>query len=118
MCDQVIECGRQGMAITEMAVELGIDRKTLYRWRGQHPEFATALTRALEASQAWWERAARTGDANEVIGPAIWKHAVNCRFPDFYRNERHENVDAKQGLLDALREIAERSNKAGRPREG
>lgn len=83
-CERVIECGREGMSEVEIAVEIGVLRTTMLAWTKSQPEFLTALTRARQESQAWWEKAGRNGEANSVIGPAIWKHSMNCRFRDDY----------------------------------
>lgn len=60
MCEEVVEFGRLGMEVVEFAVELRVTRQTLYNWADQHAEFFDALTRAREASEAFWVRSIRS----------------------------------------------------------
>ena len=84
----VIECGKQGFSESEIAVAVGISRRTLKSWaspnHGSHvPEFAEAFERALLASQAWWEAKARKGGIGTepgMINAQVWKHVTSCRF--------------------------------------
>lgn len=97
LCRTLIECGQQGMSEVEIAVELGYPRSTIQSWAEKHPEFSAALTRAKEASQAWWERQARAGNIGSNVGqvnPAAWKHTLNCRFKADYGDK----VDVTGGI--------------------
>lgn len=68
MCDVLVQCGEQGMGRAEMAAELGITRQTLNEWCSTNPEFSDAVKRALDLSQAWWERKGREGAIGMVDG--------------------------------------------------
>ena len=83
-CDLVIEAGARGESEVGMAVACGVPRVTMRGWAKQHPEFSTALLMAKDLSQKWWEDAARSGHAQSVIGPTIWKHSVASRFREDY----------------------------------
>ena len=98
LCPRVIELAQDGKSEVELAVELGVARTTMRSWADQHEAFSSALSRAREISQAWWERAARTGmigNNHGQINPAAWKHTVSCRFRDDY-TERSE-ITGKDG---------------------
>lgn len=83
-CEVVIEAGARGESEVGMAVACGVPRVTMRGWAKQHPEFSTALLMAKDLSQKWWEDAARSGHAQSVIGPTIWKHSVASRFREDY----------------------------------
>lgn len=55
MCDKVIELGKQGKTITQMASTLNVSRQAIYEWRDLHPEFAEALAIARTHAQAFDE---------------------------------------------------------------
>lgn len=59
MCEDVIECGKQGMGKAEMAAELGVAYSTFDLWTQQHAEFSEAVKDAQRFSQAWWEKNGR-----------------------------------------------------------
>jgi hypothetical protein len=83
-CEIIIEAGARGESEVGMAVACGVPRVTMRGWAKQHPEFSTALLMAKDLSQKWWEDAARSGHAQSVIGPTIWKHSVASRFREDY----------------------------------
>lgn len=59
MCARVIECGKNGMTLAEMAADLGISRVTLADWQTKHPDFSCAIKEGLDLAQAWWESQGR-----------------------------------------------------------
>ena len=118
-CEIVIEAGARGESEVGMAVACGLPRVTMRGWAKQHPEFSTALLMAKDLSQKWWEGAARSGHAQSVIGPTIWKHSVASRFREDYgerqiidqtvrgradvRNLTDDDLDAEIAHLEAGR---------------
>lgn len=103
-CEKIIECGKQGMSVVEMAAELGVEHRcTIERdWPEAHPEFSEAFTRAKLLSQAWWERTGRMGMIEEPggvkVNPTIWSRSMAARFPaDWRENSKHEvsGIDGK-----------------------
>jgi hypothetical protein len=85
-CERVIELGKQGYSVVEMADELDVSRNTLEtNWPAAHPEFLEALTRAREASQAWWEKAGRTGMLMSGFNSSVWSRSMAARFPRDWR---------------------------------
>ncbi len=54
MCDKVLEFGRLGYHVSQMARDFNVDRLTVYRWAEAHPDFCNALMRAKNDSLAFW----------------------------------------------------------------
>jgi len=67
-CDAVIEAGKEGKTLAEMAAAIGIDRSTLTDWQEQHPEFSRAVKAGLDAAQAWWEQNGRIATFGGIEG--------------------------------------------------
>ena len=97
-CEKVIELGRQGCSVVEIAAEIGVARNTLETdWTAQYPEFLEAFTQAKQCSQAWWERVGRIGMTEEPggvkINASIWSRSMAARFPhDWRENSKVENT--------------------------
>lgn len=91
-CDIVIALGSQGMSKTEIAVELGVVRQTLENWKDEHPEFLDAMTRANQASQAWWERQGRTNLTAQHFQASLWGRNMGSRFPDEWREASKQEL--------------------------
>lgn len=108
-CDLVVEYGRQGMSLVEIASELKVSRTSMYDWAQKNPEFSTALTRAREESQAWWERVGRFGifRGDHEIDSNLWFRNITNRFKAEWgqtktpENEPMEAIDAKPIAIDA-----------------
>lgn len=97
-CDDVIRMGNEGYSVIEMAVAIGVCRATLEtNWPTEHPEFLEALTHARECSQAWWERAGRTGMIENTINASIWSRSMAARFPRDWREVKGTEVTGKDG---------------------
>lgn len=94
-CTQIIECGRQGMCLAEMADELDVARATLFNWAEEHPEFLDAFTRAQELAESYWAKQLRTGlqkAPSEFQGPANLKYMAQ-RFKGW---SEKAHVDTKE----------------------
>lgn len=129
-CDVVIEAGAQGESEVGMAVACGVPRVTMRGWAKQHPEFSTALLMAKDLSQKWWEDAARSGHAQSVIGPTIWKHSVASRFREDYGERQvieqtvrdgadltkltDEELEAEIAEIEAQRVVRDKARAAAR----
>jgi len=97
-CEQVVELGSQGMSPVQIAVELGVPRTTMLSWAERHEEFSTALTRAKEHEQAWWERQGMAGMVGDKFNAAVWKTSMQARFREDY-TERKELTGEGGGAL-------------------
>jgi hypothetical protein len=88
-CERVIELGKQGMSVVEMACAIGVARSTLEtEWTKAHPDFSEAFARAREESQAWWERTGREGMLSKSIDAAIFSRSMSARFPHDWREKQ------------------------------
>jgi len=92
-CDQVVEMGRKGYSVVEMAAEIGVGRTTLERdWPEANPEFSQALTHARECSQAWWEGQARLNlvmpQGAGTFQASAWSRSMAARFPADWRENK------------------------------
>lgn len=97
-CETVIELGRQGASVVEMAAEIGVARATLEtNWPAAHEEFLEALTHARELSQAWWEKTGRVGMIENTINASIWSRSMAARFPRDWREVRGTELTGKDG---------------------
>lgn len=105
-CERVIELGRKGASVIEMAVEIGVSRATLEtNWPAAHPEFLEALTHAREASQAWWERTGRTNMLTSGFNASVWSRSMAARFPKDWREVKGTELSGPEGGPVALQEV-------------
>lgn len=89
-CEQVIEYGKEGMSLHEMALELDICYDTLNEWCKEKPEFSEAVKKARSYSQGWWEklgRSAAAGGVNNFNATAYIFNKKN-RFPADWRDKQ------------------------------
>lgn len=105
-CDTVIDLGKQGKSVTQIAATLEVTRKTLYNWEEQFPEFLYALSYARELAQAWFEDKGQEGLDKPGFNSSLWAKQVSCRFPNDYRETtRNElaNADGKAFEINSTR---------------
>lgn len=112
-CERVIELGRQGKSLTQIAVSLGFSKATLLGWAEKHIEFSTALTRAKECEQAWWEDQGQSGMTADKFNSAVWSKSMSARFRDDYTERRElagvadRPIETKEvSRRDLVRQIA------------
>lgn len=91
-CDEVIELGKQGKSPVQIAVALGVPRTTMLSWAEQHEEFSTALTRAKEHEQDWWENAGQTGMVAPGFNATVWSKSMQARFREDYTERQEQTV--------------------------
>lgn len=109
-CAKVVELGKLGMSVVEMAAEIGVSRNTLEtNWPEQHPEFLEALTHARECSQAWWES---MGRVNLVMAPqsgnfqaSVWSRSMAARFPKDWREKTEQKIEGEVAIGKITRTI-------------
>lgn len=101
-CERVIELGREGYSVMEMAAEVGVHRETLEEnWPRDYPEFSEAFTQARQLSQAWWER---QGRVNLLLAPgagtfngSVWSRSMAARFPKDWREKTETALTGANG---------------------
>ena len=104
-CERVIELGKLGKSIEQIACELDVGTKTLYNWQDENPEFLHALGLAKEFEQNWWETIAQTHMIEEQgaakLNASIWSRSMAARFPKKYREStKHELTGADGGPIE------------------
>lgn len=87
-CNEIIELGRSGKSMAEMAQAFNVTRTSLYEWASVHPEFSTALTHAREFAQCWWEAQAQQNLENRNFNSKLWEVTVRSRFKDDYTDTK------------------------------
>ena len=76
-CERVLQYGREGMCMAEMASEFEVTRETLYEWARVHPDFSDSLQRAQEASEGYWAKQVRDG---LKMPPSEFQGAANLKY--------------------------------------
>ena len=105
-CDQVIELGKKGKSITQIAVTIGVVKQTVYNWMNEYPDFLDAITRAREESQAWFEEQGLKGIwGGKEFNAATWAKQVSCRFPDDYTDKVKHSGDEEAPLITRIERI-------------
>lgn len=88
----MIELGKAGKTWVQIAVTLGVCRKTLYNMRDNNPEFEQALNFARDLAQAWLEDVGQTGLFTPGFNATLWNKMVSNRFPDDYTDRSKHDV--------------------------
>lgn len=108
-CETVIELGKQGDSLVQMAAHFDVTRQTLENWASDHPEFLAALNRAKTHCQNWWEKAGREGMflGGSGFNAAVWKKSMEARFREDYteRQEVHQT-----GTMEHKHSVKEMTN--------
>lgn len=121
-CDKVVELGREGKTIAEMAAALDVNRATVKDWTTKYPAFSSAVKLGLELAQAWWEKKGRdaTFGAHPGFNATSYIFQMKNRFKEDWRDRvdhevagpnggpiQHEvTIDPSKLSTEALREIA------------
>lgn len=96
MCQEVIEMGKLGKTLVQMACALDIDRVTLHAWRQEKANFSYAIDVALQHAQAWWEEKGQEATFGEIPGfsaPA-YNYQMKNRFKaDRFRDDWSDRVE-------------------------
>ena len=107
-CFKVVELGRQGKSIEQIAGMLNVSKKTLYNWRDAHEDFLHALDEAHDLALQWWEDQAQSyvveHKDGERINASLWSRSMAARFPKKYRQEVKQEITGADGapLLTAI----------------
>jgi len=100
MCERMIEFGRQGYAVVEIAVGLGIGKRTLYQWVNDEtkPEFAHAFLLAKDEAEAFHARIYRVGlqSPSSVFNAMGYAKYMGTVFAD-WRDVTRTEITGKDG---------------------
>jgi transposase-like protein len=105
-CERVIELGRQGKSQVQISAAIDVPRTTILSWAEQYPEFSTALMRAKEFEQDWWENAGQNGIFLDKFNATVWKTSMAARFRDDYTERKEVNANVRISHEDVLDDLA------------
>ncbi len=98
-CEQVVEIAQEGAGLAEIAYRIGITRDTLNEWRKTYPDFSDAMTRALDASHAWWEAQGRAGTWSKDFNANAYRLQVTNRFRKDWSDRQEVDHRAPDGPI-------------------
>lgn len=96
-CDEVVELGKQGKSQVQISAAIDIPRTTMLRWAEEHEDFRTALTRAKELEQSWWEDKGQSGLVDRSFNSPLWVANVKSRFRADYGDQTKVELTGKDG---------------------
>jgi hypothetical protein len=91
-CQRVIELGREGKSLVQIASALDCHKTTLLEWEKRFEDFSHAMARARMESQVWWENMGQSGLTADKFRDPLWAKQVSCRFPHDYREQSQTNL--------------------------
>lgn len=100
-CDEVVELGRKGKSVEQIASILNVSLRTMYSWRDSHEEFLHALDDAKTFEQAWWEEQAAAymveNKESDRLNSSLWSRSMAARFPKKYRESTKTEITGADG---------------------
>ena len=100
-CEQVVELGRIGKSIEQIAANLGVSTRVLFDWRDKHEVFLHALEYAKELELDWWESIAQAmmveNKDSDKLNASIWSRSMAARFPKKYRESTKTEITGAEG---------------------
>jgi hypothetical protein len=87
-CSQVIELGKLGYSEVQISAELDVPRTTMRSWAEKHHEFSSALARAKELEQAFWEHMGMDNIKERQFQSSVWAKSMQARFRHDYTERR------------------------------
>jgi hypothetical protein len=101
LCDKVIELGKLGKSIEQIASILGFSLRTFYIWRDAYEEFLHAMEDAKQYEQFWWEEQAQAylveNRDSDKINTTMWSRSMGARFPKKYRESTKTELTGVDG---------------------
>jgi transposase len=100
-CDRVVELGKIGKSIEQIASNLGVSTRVLFDWRDKNPEFLHAMEYAKELELDWWETIAQAmmveNKDSDKLNASIWSRSMAARFPKKYRESTKTEITGAEG---------------------
>jgi len=100
-CEKVIELGRIGKSVEQIASGLNVSLRVLYDWRDKHEEFMHAMELAKQHELDWWETMAQThmveNKESDKLNASIWSRSMAARFPKKYRESTKTEITGADG---------------------
>jgi hypothetical protein len=108
LCDKVIELGKIGKSVEQIASILGYSLRTMYLWRDTYVEFMHAMEDAKQYEQYWWEEQAQAylveNKESDKLNTSLWSRSMSARFPKKYRESTKTEITGADGtsLLEGI----------------
>lgn len=98
-CALAIKLGGEGKSLTQIAVEIGVTRRTVNKWAEENEEFAAACELAQDKAQAFFESVATTGMMlGNRFNHNAWWNVMRSRFGAAgYRDAREVELSGAVG---------------------
>lgn len=97
-CKTVVELGRQGKSLAQIACALGVVRNTIRAWEEENPEFLTAMDECREQSLAHWEELGYKGAIGDLdVSAPLWSRSMTARFPKDYTERKQTELSGRDG---------------------
>ena len=100
-CEKVIELGKLGKSIEQIASNIGVSTRVMFDWKEKHPEFLHALEQAKELELDWWENIAQNmmieSKEGDKLNSSIWSRSMAARFPKKYRESTKTEITGADG---------------------
>lgn len=95
--DIIIEKGKEGKSINQMALAMGVHKDTLYEWVKVYPEFSDCFKLAVAYSQGWWEDFGQANMATNTLNAAIYNKQMATRFRQDYAEITRTELSGPNG---------------------
>jgi transposase len=103
LCDEIIPYFKDGMSITEICLELNMDRSSFYDYIKDYPEFAKAVARGKAFAEGWWESMARKNLKSKKFNAPLWHMNMKNRYGWRDRQELSDKVESLiEKVIDKL----------------
>ena len=96
-CALVVQLGKEGKSVVQMACAIDVARQTLYQWAEDHEDFSDAFTRAKQWAQDWWETQAQCGLTADKFNAQLWSRSMAARFPEDYQERKGVEITGASG---------------------
>ena len=103
MCKQVVECMKEGWSKEEVALELGVNIATIYRYAEEYPAFCEAIKQGEEYSRAWWVREGREALRDKDFNATLWY--MNMKNRHGWRDKQEVSTTVTIRHEDMLKEL-------------
>ena len=104
LCDKVIELGKLGKSVEQIASILGFSLRTFYIWRDAHEEFLHAMEDAKQYEQYWWEeqmQLAATGENPDANATLFIFNMKNRFHQDWKDNRQLDHTSSDRSMSPA-----------------
>lgn len=106
--EEILALYRKGDFDVEVAAELQIPVKELYRQMEENAAFGRLVDYGRTLCQAYWVGQAKKNLNNKTFNPSVWQFVMKNQFNWADRTEQVGNADMNQTSLDELRAKIER----------